>query len=116
MRQVKAIASVLALVIFRRADISYEIQDEANHTETDMLYLQLDKLLRDGHINEAENMLFQALNLKDTNYLLLAADFYQKLNDHSDEALETQDFSREEVRDGFAKIVDMYGIKLGDYI
>jgi len=111
MRQIKAIADTIAALIFRKAEISYEIQDEANHTETDILFLRLNKMIDDGNINGAEDMLFDELNPNDTNYLLLAVDFYQRLNSKSDDELENCGFSRDEVEDGFSEIIDRYGIK-----
>ena len=111
MRQVKAIADTIAALIFRKAEISYEIQDEANHTETDMLFLRLNKMIDEGNINGAEDMLFDGLSPNDPNYLLLAVDFYQRLNNKSDDELESYGFSRDEVEDGFYEVVDRYGIK-----
>ena len=109
-RQIKAIADTIAAIIFRKTEVAYEIQDEANHTDTDMLFLRLLKMLDEGRINEAENMLFDALDTNDTNYLLLAVDFYQRLNDKSDDELERGGFSRDEVKDGFCEVASMYGV------
>ena len=110
MRQIKAIADTIAAIIFRKAEISYEIQDETNHTETDILFLRLNKMLDDGDINGAEDALFEQLNPTDINYLLLAVDFYQRLNEKSDEELECDGFSRDEVKDGISEIMEIYGI------
>ena len=111
-RQIKAIADAIAALIFGKAEVAYVIQDEVNHTETDILFLHLNEMLDAGNINEAENLLFDKLNINDKNYLLLAIDFYLKLGTKSDNELENSGFSREEVEDGFYEVVDMYGIKL----
>ena len=110
MKQVKAIADTIAALIFGKAEVAYEIQDEENHTETDMLFLRLNKMLDRGDINGAEDMLFDELNPNDTNYLLLAVDFYRRLNDKSDVELENCGFSREEVVAGLSEVVNKYGI------
>jgi len=110
-RQIKAVADTIAMIIFGKAEVSYEIQDEAKHTETDMLFLRLNAMLDDGNINEAEDLLFEAINPNDTKYLLLAVDFYQRLNNKSDDELEDCGFSRNEVEDGLAEVVDIFGLK-----
>ena len=112
MRQIKAIVDTIAMIIFNRADVSYKIQDEANHTDTDMLFLRLNTMLDDGNINEAENLLFSELDTGNMNYLLLAIDFYQKLNDKSDAELESSDFTREEIEEGLNNILKLFEIKL----
>jgi len=112
MRQVKAIADAIAALIFGKANVSYQIQDEANHTETDVAFLLLNKMLDDGNINDAEDMLFEKLDPNDTNYLLLAVDFYQRLNDKTDDELKLCGFSRDEIEDGLTEVTNIYGIKL----
>jgi len=112
MRQIKAIADAIAVIMFGKAEIAYEIQDEANHSETDMLFLRINEMLHDGNINEAENLLFSELDTGNMNYLLLAIDFYQKLNDKSDAELESSDFTREEIEEGLNNILKLFEIKL----
>jgi len=112
MKQIEGIANAIAAIVFRKAKVSYEIQDEANHTETDMLFLRLNKLLDDGNINGAEDLLFEEMNPNESNYLLLSVDFYQRLNNKSDDELEQCGFSRDEIEDGLAEIMNIYGIRL----
>ena len=112
MRQVKAIADAIAALIFGKTNVAYQIQDETNHTETDVTFLLLNKMLDDGDINGAEDMLFEKLNPNDTNYLLLAVDFYQRLNDKDDDELKQCGFSRDEIEDGLTEVMNIYGIKL----
>jgi len=111
-RQIKILADAIAMIIFRKAEISYEIQDEANHSETDKLFIRLNKMLDDGNFNEAEDLLFEAINPNDTDYLLLAVDFYQRLNDKSDDELELCGFSRSEIEDGLNEITSTFGISI----
>ena len=113
MGQIKAMADALAMILFGKAELAYEIQDEASHTETDTLFLRLVELIDRGHINDAEDLLFKELNPSDTRYLLLAVDFYQRLNAKTDEALENSDFSREEVEEGLNMIMKKFGVQLG---
>jgi len=112
MRQIKGIADAIAAIIFRKSEVSYDIQDEANHTETDTLFLRLNELLDSGNINGAEDLLFEEIKSNDTNYLLLAVDFYQRLNNKNDDELERCGFSRDEIEDGLAEVMRIFGIKL----
>ena len=111
MKQIKTIANTIAALVFRKAEVSYEIQDEANQTETDMLFLHLNKMLDDGNINGAEDMLFDELDPSNTAYLLLAVDFYQRLNAIPDEELERCGYSRDEIIEGLCEVAGMYGMK-----
>jgi ribosome assembly protein YihI (activator of Der GTPase) len=73
----------------------------------------LDKLLDmvdDGKVNEAENEIFEMTENLDQNYLEVALLFYSYLNDKSDEFLEENNFSRDEVKEGLEAIVSRYGL------
>jgi hypothetical protein len=73
----------------------------------------LDKLLDmvdDGKVNEAENEIFEMTENLDQNYLEVALLFYSYLNDKSDEFLEENNFSRDEVKEGLETIVSRYGL------
>jgi hypothetical protein len=104
MRQINMLVQFAARVIFHKDTVEYDIKDETNLTGTDDLYLQIQKLLREGKICEAEDLLFE--NRSDTEaYLTLALDFYQKLSKMSDEELEQHNFSRQEIYDGLKEIL-----------
>jgi hypothetical protein len=104
MRQINMLVQFAARVIFHKDTVEYDIKDETNLTGTDDLYLQIQKLLREGKICEAEDLLFE--NRSDTEaYLTLALDFYQKLSKMSDEELEQRNFSRQEIYDGLKEIL-----------
>jgi len=110
MKQIKALIDAIAIIIFRKAAITYEIQDEANHTVTDTFYLRINELLDNGNINEAEDLLYETIVPNDMNHLLLAVDFYQRLNEISDDELERCGFSRDEINDGLAEVMKIFGI------
>jgi hypothetical protein len=73
----------------------------------------LDRLLDmvdDGKINEAENEIYEMTENLDQKYLEVALLFYSYLNDKSDEFLEDNNFSRDEVKEGLETIVSRYGL------
>ena len=104
-QQIKGITAVLARIFFNEAAIIYEIHNEEQKTETDMLYLQLQTLMLEKRVNEAENLLFSRLDPQNIEYMRLALDFYSKLNDMSDDELDTCDFSREEIDEGLQDLM-----------
>ncbi len=66
-------------------------------------------LVDDGKINEAENLLYDYLNADRPDTFKMALVFYDHLNEMDDAALTAADFSREEVRDGLCRAMDMFG-------
>ena len=104
MRQINMLIQFAARVIFHKDSVEYEVPNQANLTGTDDLYLKIQKLLQEGKICEAEDLLFE--NRTNTQeYLTLALDFYQKLSKMSDEELEEHNFSRQEIYDGLKEIL-----------
>jgi hypothetical protein len=67
-------------------------------------------MVDDGKINEAENEIYELTESLDQNYLEVALLFYSYLNDQSDEFLEDNNFSRDEVKEGLETIVSQYGL------
>lgn len=67
-------------------------------------------MVDDGNINEAENQLYDLISNKDSSSLEIALLFYSYLNDKTDEFLESNDFSREEVKSGLENVVDYFGL------
>lgn len=72
-------------------------------------YLNFRQMIDDGNINEAENLLQEGLDIHDKADLELALLFYHYLNQKDDEFLKAHNFSREEIQDGVAYVVDLYG-------
>jgi hypothetical protein len=110
MSQIKLLAAAIAKIVFRKDVILYEVVDDKNKSETDELFLHLGALLDAGAINEAEDLLFEALRPDDQDLLLLAVDFYQRLNGLSDENLVRSHFSRAEIYDGLQEVQRIYGL------
>jgi len=118
MRQIEIIARTLAKIIFNKETTEYVIIDYRQFTETDIIHNQLLKLIDEKKINEAENLLFEQIEVEleenpdSRKYLEIAVDFYSRLNELSDKTLEDCGFEREEIDDGIREIADMYGINI----
>ena len=67
-------------------------------------------MIDDGKINEAENRLYDSTSDTDMNSLETALLFYSYLNDKTDDFLEENDFSRDEIKLGLENVADSLGL------
>ena len=117
MRQIEMMTHFIASVVFGKKEggITYEPGCSETYSGepslTDKLYYQLSRMIEEGKICEAEDVLFENIQFGD-DYIRLASDFYQKLNKLSDKELEKADFSREEVCDGYIEIMALLGVPI----
>lgn len=111
MREIERMVTAVAKLVFGKKTGEYEIEDVNQYTQTDQLYLDLVTLVLQGQINEAENRLFDALDPESPQMLSVALDFYNRLNQFSDEQLEQKDFSREEIQQGLRQVLKIYGLE-----
>ncbi|NBI05562.1 DUF6483 family protein [Senegalia massiliensis] len=112
MRIIRNIIRFLAKVLLNKDTVTYEITNNEHYTHTDYIHKQLLLLIGKGQINEAENLLFENLDVRNKDHILLALDFYDRLNNLSDEFLEENDFSREEIELGLKEIAQEFGISI----
>ncbi len=83
------------------------LEDTKQEEVYNELLLRVDK----GDINEAENMLFEQIEGGNMDKLKMALLFYSYLNGLSDDFLDDNDFSREEVEEGLKSVMKMYGLE-----
>ena len=118
MRQIEIVARTLAKLIFNKETTEYMIVDPQKITETDVVYNDLIKLIDDGKIDEAENILFEKIeeeleeNPDGRVYLEVAIDFYSRLNELDNKILDDCGFEREEIDEGIRSVAEMYGINV----
>jgi hypothetical protein len=110
MRQVKVLVRSVAQLVFHRDIVEYTVEDESRLTETDCLHRDLMDLLSKGMICEAEDSLFDRFQPGNSDHLLLALDFYQRLNSFTDGELEARNFSRDEIYDGLRDLMSLAGL------
>ena len=104
LRSIAQLIRFLAKIVFGKDTVTYELSDDEAYKESDNLHKALVALLSDGKINEAENLLFDEFKSKDNRHMMVALDFYRRLNDFGDEFLRDHDFSREEIEEGLREI------------
>lgn len=112
MRQIESMVEFVSKVLFQKEKIEYSLIDKNNLSETDMIFCRLSELLKCGKLCEAENFLFSSHRIDRPEHLKLAIDFYQRLNQLSDEQLMDGNFSREEIREGFDEILKLNRIDI----
>lgn len=108
-RQIRAAIRGLAALIFGRNTDETELEQHITEYIAEPLIDELVRLLSAGLINEAENRLYDEIEIKrDAHTLKTALWFYSALNNMSDEALERADFSRGEIEEGLASLKRIY--------
>ena len=114
LRQIEIIARYVANLIFHKNRITYTFETTDMLSEMDKLHLVLDRLVQENRVGEAEDLLFENIRMTD-KYIELATDFYSRLNGMTDAELETGDFSRDEVYDGYIDILTKLGVPVEQF-
>ena len=112
--QVEQMVEFVARVVFGESYNEYQVEDYDNLTEEDKLFIGITALLNENKISEAEEYLFEKVDVENMKQFRVVLDFYQKLNNFSDEELEENNFSREMVFNGLKNISERFGIQ-SDY-
>lgn len=109
MRLIKEMVRAILKLLFHVDTESPTAELLENKEEKETLENLLD-LIDAGKINEAENRLSDLVDGADRGSLEIALLFYSYLNDKSDEFLKENDFSREEIKLGMERVVDVFGL------
>lgn len=116
-RQCEIVGKVLGCMLFNRQyeEDMLELDENGNVSGENLLFYTLKKHVKEGDINGAENLLFDEIEKeKSPRYLQTALDFYQMLMELNDARLVSCRFSREEIYDGIAQVMKLYGIEPED--
>ena len=109
MRLIKEMVRAILKLLFHVDTESPTVELLENKEEKETLEKLLD-MVSDGKINEAENRLYDLVGDTDVNSLEIALLFYSYLNDKTDDFLEANGFSREEIKLGLENIADRFGL------
>lgn len=109
MRLIKEMVRAILKLLFNIDMESPTVDLLENREEKEALENLLD-MVDAGKINEAENKLFDLTDDVTVNDLKIALLFYSYLNDKTDDFLETNDFSREEIKSGLENVADRFGL------
>lgn len=109
MRIIKEMVRALLKMLFN-LDIVSPTADIFKNAEEKCTLSELLDMVDSGNIDNAENSLYDIIKTDDLNTLKIALLFYSYLNDKSDDFLEENNFSREEVRQGIKSLISKYGL------
>lgn len=110
LRMIKDLTKSIAHLVLGKSEIEYELPEKNEYSRVDFLYVKLLELVNNGHINEAEDMLFDEINTSDMRQFEMAMSFYLYLNDFGDNYLESHDYSRDEISEGIKSICKEFGV------
>jgi hypothetical protein len=110
MRQIHDIVKAAAKMMHMNVDIASEHLVQIEDTQVQKTTETLLGQLNDGSINEAENKLYEMLETPTMDMLHAGIAFYAQLDAMEDEFLLSHNFSREEVEDGKAHLLSVYGL------
>ena len=112
MRQIEAMTTMLGYLLSGKTKtVRVEEQEQTNALENE-LYLQLQTLVMQGNLCEAENLLFEAMDEPSAQVLDAATRFYADLNHLSNSVLAECNFSRDEILEGLQEVCRVFGIPL----
>lgn len=109
MRLIKEMVRAVLKLLFKIDTESPTVELLENEEQKETLENLLD-MVDDGRINEAENRLYDLTSNADMSSLEVALLFYSYLNDKTDDFLEVNNFSREEIKLGMENLADRFGL------
>lgn len=112
MRMIHEMVRALLKVIFHK-DPEKEAEITFEDSEMGELYRELDGMVRQMKLVQAEDMLDSRLDEEKLESLEVALLFYDKLNRLDDESLEAQGLTREDLEERLKAIMDRFGY--GDF-
>ncbi len=110
MRLIKEMLRMLLKLLFH-IDLKNPITELVEESEEKQTIENLIRLIDQGNINEAENEVYDMIAEKGRAQLKTALLFYAYLNEKPNDFLETNHFSREEIKQGVENLVECYGLE-----
>ncbi len=108
MRMISQLIETLIKYIFKGKD--RELEENLNESnEQSEIYDKLKYLVDSYNINQAENLLFENIDVNNIENFKLALLFYQYVNEKDNEFLEKSNYSREEIQQGIQDISRKFG-------
>lgn len=109
MRQIEDMGRMLSMLLLGRAPKAGYIEEAELYEADEALRSRLNDLLRQGKIDEAENILFEVLEANPSKANFAAAlSFYSTLSQWEDEKLEACGFSYSEILEGLNDVKRLY--------
>ena len=111
-KQIKAISKIIAKILLQKEDFVYVLpKSEADYNDYDKTFSQIMLLVEQNNFDDAEDLLFTHLYSRDVKMLQIALTFYDVLLGKPETLLKENDFSLEEVEQGFFDVLKLYNNK-----
>ena len=105
-QMVRAILKLLFNIDTESPSVQLLEDAESKEVAEDLL-----EIIDSGNINQAENKLYELIENKTKENLLIGLVFYSYLNEKDEDYLIANDFSRDEIKDGVKHLVSEYGVE-----
>lgn len=113
LRQIESMVTFIINIVLDKKNESVKVEDlKENYLKSSVLYRKLNNLIIEKKICEAEDKLFRAIENNEEDAFLVSVLFYTEINKFSDEELEKNNFSREEISSGLEDVCEIYGVPL----
>lgn len=109
LRQIREMVRAVMKMLFQvnASELTPEVIED---TDARQILTNLNDLVDNGRIDDAENQLYEMTCEGDRQNLEIGLLFYYHLNSKDDEFLETNNFSREEIMTGIQDLADRYNL------
>lgn len=113
LRQIESMVTFIINIVLDKKNESVKVEDlKENYLKSSVLYRKLNNLIIEKKICEAEDKLFRAIENNEEDAFLISVLFYTEINKFSDEELEKNNFSREEISSGLEDVCEIYRVPL----
>ena len=109
LRQIREMVHAVMKMLFQvsASELTPEVIED---TDARQILTNLNNLVDNGRIDDAENQLYEMTCEGDRQNLEIGLLFYYHLNSKDDEFLEASNFSREEIMTGIQDLADRYNL------
>ncbi len=109
MRIIKEMVRVLFSLMLGKQYTSAEEEAKNAYEVSGKSLDELLKMIDNGDINEAENLMLEDIDYGDKNEIAAAALFYQYLSEKEEDFLQNNNYSKEEILDGLNDLMQKSG-------
>lgn len=109
MRIIKEMVRVLFSLMFGKQYRSVELPEENKYEVSGKTLEEFEKMVDEGFINEAENILLENIDYTQKEEVLAAILFYQYIGEKDSDFLTEHNYSKEEALDGIKRLAEQQG-------
>lgn len=109
MRIIKEMARVLFSLMLGKQYKSVELPEENKYEVSGKALEEFEKMVDQGFVNEAENMLLENIDYTKKEEILAAILFYQYVSEKDNDFLTLHNYSKEEALDGIKVLAEKAG-------